>query len=60
MRKEDPYKEEMRKLKSDSKFMFKRNEYLTGQQIASFFSRPAVKDKKIDITDLVAAEAEVK
>ena len=38
---------------------FERVEFLTGQQIGSFFSRLAQKDKKMDeVTDLQAAEKE--
>lgn len=62
-RKIDPYiaAEEMRTMKTDdNKFMFSRNEYLTGQQIASYFSRLAVKDRQMDSNDFLAAEEEIK
>lgn len=62
-RKIDPYiaAEEMRTMKTDdNKFMFSRNEYLTGQQIASYFSCLAVKDRQMDSNDFLAAEEEIK
>ena len=61
-RKVDPFKaaEDMRQIKNDESFVFSRNEYLTGQQISSFFSRMAARDKKKDMNDFVAAENEIK
>ena len=62
-RKIDPYRaaEEMRDLRSDkNKLMFTKAEYLTGQQIANFFSKLAVKDRKMESHDFIAAENEIK
>ena len=61
-RKTDPFiaAEEMRTLKSARQFVFTKEEYLTGQQVASFFSRLALKDKKTDKYDLIAAKQEDK
>ncbi|XP_063438318.1 uncharacterized protein LOC134719242 [Mytilus trossulus] len=62
-RKEDPSKvaEEMRYvLKKWRKNRFTRSQYITSQQIASYFSRLVQKEKKIDETDLIAATADSK
>ena len=38
--------------------LFKRKDFLSGQQIASFFSRLAQMDRKGDLDDQIAAETE--
>ncbi|KAK3109197.1 hypothetical protein FSP39_025224 [Pinctada imbricata] len=56
-RKMDPFivSQDMRSLKNpDGSFLFTKTEYLTGQQISSFFSRLSMKDKK----DVRSAEEE--
>ncbi|XP_076090309.1 uncharacterized protein LOC143062528 [Mytilus galloprovincialis] len=61
-RKEDPSKvaEEMRYVLKNGENRFTRSQYLTSQQIASYFSRLVQKEKKIDETDLIAATADSK
>ena len=48
----------MRSIKSADQFVFSKAEYLTGQQISSYFSRLALKNRKTDMNDLVAAKQE--
>ena len=51
-RKVDPFVAayDMRNMKNpDGSYIFTREEYLTGQQIASYFSRLAIKDKRRDM-----------
>ncbi|CAC5384048.1 unnamed protein product [Mytilus coruscus] len=52
-RKEDPSKvaEEMRYALKNGENRFSRSQYLTSQQVASYFSRLVQKEKKIDETD---------
>ncbi|VDI16834.1 Hypothetical predicted protein [Mytilus galloprovincialis] len=60
-RKEDPVvvADEMRNEKTvTGKYRFSRNEYLTAQQITSFFSREVQKRKKMDSNDFTAAVEE--
>ncbi|CAC5418300.1 unnamed protein product [Mytilus coruscus] len=61
-RKEDPSKvaEEMRYALKNGENRFSRSQYLTSQQVASYFSRLVQKEKKIDETDLIAATADSK
>ena len=62
-RKSDPFTcaQEMREIKDEhGKYMFTREEYLTGQQIGAYFSRLALKDRKADTDDYLAAEEETK
>lgn len=56
----DPFRaaEEMRNLKEEEQYLFKRNEYLTGQQISSYFSRLAMKDRNSEPGDFKSAEEE--
>ncbi|XP_056018366.1 uncharacterized protein LOC125654201 [Ostrea edulis] len=58
-RKEDPLKvaEEMRYSVRNGTKRFSKEQYLTSQQIASYFSRMVQKDKKMDQDDLIAANA---
>ena len=60
-RKCDPFfaAEEIINMKCAEQFVFLKNVYLTGQQIASYLSRLAVKDRKTDLNDFLAAEQEV-
>lgn len=59
-RKEDPLKvaEEMRKEKRNGQNRFRKSEFLTSQQISSFFSRITIKEKKTDRDDVLAAAEE--
>ena len=60
-RKVDPYvaAEDQRSFKFGDIFVFfSRNEYLTGHQISSFFSRLATKDRKMDENDYSVAKVE--
>ena len=59
-RKCDPFTvaEEMRYMKKADGFVFSRCEYLTGQQISAYFSRLALKDRKMEQEDFRAAEEE--
>ena len=56
----DPYKAaaDMRYLKDGGQFVFKKEEYLTVQQISSYFSRLALKDRNVDQEDYKSAEEE--
>lgn len=48
----------MQREKDDGEYVFTSTEYLTGQQIASFFSRLSMKDRSMDILDLRALQVE--
>lgn len=48
----------MQREKNDGEYVFTSTEYLTGQQIASFFSRLSMKDRSMDILDLRALQVE--
>jgi hypothetical protein len=48
----------MRYLKDGGQFVFKKEEYLTGQQISSYFSRLALKDRNVNQEDYKSAEEE--
>lgn len=48
----------MQSEKNDEKYVFTSGEYLTGQQISSFFSRLNMKDKSMDILDFRALQVE--
>ena len=56
----DPYKAaaDMRYLKDGGQFIFKKEEYLTGQHISSYFSRLALKDRNVDQEDYKSDEEE--
>ena len=56
----DPYKAtaDMQYLKDGGQFVFKKEEYLTGQQISSYFSCLALKDRNVDQEDYKSAEEE--
>ncbi|VDI15626.1 Hypothetical predicted protein [Mytilus galloprovincialis] len=56
----DPFRaaEEMRNMKEEDQYLFKRNDYLTGQQISSYFSRLAMKDRNSEPGDFKSAEEE--
>jgi hypothetical protein len=56
----DPYKAslEMRQLKVGEVFAFTKDDYLTPQQISSYFSRLALKDRNLEIEDFKPAEEE--
>jgi hypothetical protein len=56
----DPYKAaaDMRYLKDGGQFVLKKEEYLAGQQISSYFSRLALKDRNVDQEDYKSAEEE--
>lgn len=61
-RKEDPAKvaEDMRHVKKNGVNRFPRAQFLTSQQIASFFSRLVQKEKKLDEEDLEAVDVDIK
>ncbi|CAC5395477.1 unnamed protein product [Mytilus coruscus] len=56
----DPFRaaEEMKNMKEEDQYLLKRNEYLTGQQISSYFSRLAMKDRNSEPGDFKSAEEE--
>ena len=45
-------------LKDGEQFVFKKEGYLTGQQIFSYFSHLALKDRNVDQEDNKSAEEE--
>lgn len=59
-RKEDPLKvaEEMRTEQRNGQNRFRKSEFLTSQQISSFFSRISMKEKNMDRDDVLAATEE--
>lgn len=48
----------MQSEKNDERYVFTSGEYLTGQQISSFFSRLNMKDTSMDILDFRALQVE--
>lgn len=56
----DPYvaAQQMQEEKENGEYVFKSTEYLTGQQISSFFSRLSMKERSLEILDMRASEEE--
>ena len=56
----DPFvaAQEMQEVKENGHFIYNASDYLTGQQISSYFSRLSLKDKSMELADMKASEEE--